>query len=156
MKIRVLCIGKRMPKWVDAGVEDFLKRFTRQFPVSLDVVDATARTGGATQAQLQEADSNKLLAKIRDDDCVVALDERGKARDTKAFAAMIERWQLDGRDVVLLIGGADGHSDAMRERADALLSLSPMTMPHGLARLVLMEQLYRAWTLQSGHPYHRE
>ena len=156
MKLRVLCMGKRMPNWVDAGVEDFLKRFTRQFPVELEVIDASPRKAGLLSAQLQIADSERLQQKIRSDERVVLLDERGKRDATSDFCQRIQRWQMDGRDTVLVIGGADGHSPAFRKQADELISLSAMTLPHGLARLVLMEQLYRAWSLSIGHPYHRE
>ncbi|ORE85216.1 rRNA large subunit methyltransferase [Oceanococcus atlanticus] len=156
MKLRVLCIGKRMPAWVDAGVEDFLKRFTRQFPLSLDVVDAAPRKAGMSSEQLQEADTQRLIQRLKPNERVVLLDERGVRHDTRGFAARIEQWQLDGPDVALVIGGADGHSKAFRKHASELISLSPMTMPHGLARLMLVEQVYRAWTVISGHPYHRD
>lgn len=156
MKLRVLCIGKRMPAWVDAGVDDFLKRFTRQFPLSLDVVEASPRKAGMTTEQLQDADSLRLSQRLKPNERVVLLDERGKRHDTREFAARIEQWQLDGPDVALIIGGADGHSKAFRQQAHELISLSAMTMPHGLARLMLVEQIYRAWTVISGHPYHRD
>lgn len=156
MKIRVLCVGRRMPAWVDEAVAEFLKRCGRQFPVELESIDPAPRKNGLTTAQLQQADTERLLAKIRDQERVVALDERGKVHDTRGFAGRIEQWQLDGRDVCLVIGGPDGHAGDMRQRADELLSLSRMTLPHGLARVVLVEQLYRAWTVMSGHPYHRD
>lgn len=156
MKLRVLCIGRRMPAWVEEACADFLKRCGRQFPVELESLDPAPRKAGLTAAQLQQADSERLLGRIRAQDRVVALDERGKVHDTRGFARRIEHWQLDGRDVVLVIGGPDGHADSLRQRADELLSLSRMTLPHGLARVVLVEQLYRAWTVLSGHPYHRD
>ncbi len=156
MKMRVLCIGSRMPGWVDAGVEGFLKRFNRQFPVSLEAIDAAPRKNGMTSAQLQQADGERIQARLREGERLVLLDERGKTHDSRGFSARIEAWQLDGRDVALVIGGADGHPPALKQQADELLSLSAMTMPHGLARLMLVEQLYRAWTLMSGHPYHRD
>lgn len=156
MKLRVLCIGTRMPGWVDSGVQEFLKRFTRQFPVSLEAIAAAPRKNGQTSEQLQQADTQRIRQKLRDNERVVLLDERGKSHDTRGFAARIEQWQLDGRDVALVIGGADGHPREFKQQADELISLSPLTMPHGLARLVLVEQLYRAWTLSSGHPYHRD
>jgi 23S rRNA (pseudouridine1915-N3)-methyltransferase len=155
MKLRVLSIGKRMPAWVDDGVAEFLKRFPRTFAVELEAIEPAPRKGGLGTAALQEADCSRLLARIRDGERVVALDERGALQTTREFAGRIEEWQHDARDVVLVIGGPDGHSAAFKQRADELLSLSRMTLPHGLARLFLVEQLYRAWTLMSGHPYHR-
>lgn len=145
-----------MPKWVDAGAGDFLKRFNRQFPVSLEAIEAAPRKSGQTSEQLQQADGQRIAQRLRDNECVVLLDERGKKYDTRGFAQRIEHWQRDGRDVALVIGGADGHPDELKQRADELISLSAMTMPHGLARVVLLEQLYRAWTLSCGHPYHRD
>ncbi len=156
MKMRVLCIGKRMPSWVDDGVEAFMKRFPRQFPVEMEVIDPAPRKSGQTMAQLQAADSARLQNRLRPGERLVALDERGQPGTSPDFARRIETWQMDGRDVSLVIGGADGHSAEFRQRADELLSLSRMTLPHGLARLLLIEQVYRAYTLMSGHPYHRE
>ncbi len=156
MKLRLLCIGRRMPAWVDTAVAEFLKRCGTRFPVELLALDPAPRKAGLGTAQLQIADSDRLLARIRPAERVVILDERGKRLDTRAFADRIEFWQQDGLDVVLVIGGADGHSQALRQRANESISLSAMTLPHGLARVVLVEQLYRAWTLISGHPYHRD
>ncbi len=156
MKLRLLCAGRRMPGWVDDGVAEFMKRFPRQFPVELETVDPAPRKAGLTTAQLQQADSERLSAKLRAGERIVALDESGRQYDSRGLAGRIQDWQLDGRDVTLVIGGADGHSEAFRAAADELLSLSSMTLPHGLARLVLVEQIYRAWTVISGHPYHRD
>ncbi len=156
MKLRLLCAGRRMPRWVDDGVAEFMKRFPRQFPVELDTVDPAPRKAGLSATQLQQADSERLAAKLRGGERIVALDEGGQQYDSRGLAGRIQDWQHDGRDVVLVIGGPDGHSDAFRDAADELLSLSSMTLPHGLARLVLVEQVYRAWTVLSGHPYHRD
>lgn len=156
MRLRVLCIGTRMPGWVDAGVDEFLKRFDRNLPVSLEAIDATPRKTGLTAEQLKQADSERIRKRLKAGERVVLLDERGRSLDTRKFAGRIESWQLDGRDVSLVIGGADGHDAALKQQADELLSLSAMTLPHGLARILLVEQLYRAWTLSTGHPYHRD
>lgn len=156
MKLRVLSVGRRVPGWAEDGVAEFARRFTRQFPVELEAVDAAPRTAGASTEQLQHADSERLLSRVRPGERLVALDERGRELSSRQLADRIEAWQHDGRDVVLVIGGADGHSDALKTRADELISLSRMTLPHAMARLMLIEQLYRAWTLLSGHPYHRD
>ena len=156
MKLRVLCVGRRMPGWVDAGVGEFLKRFSRQFPVELEAVDPAPRKAGQTQAQLQQADSDRLQARLRGSERLVLLDEGGREYDSRGLAGRIEAWQHDGRDVVLAIGGPDGHADSFRAAADESLSLSRLTLPHTLARLLLVEQLYRAHSLLSGHPYHRD
>lgn len=157
MRVRVLCVGTRMPRWVDDAVGDFLKRFTRRFPVTLEAIEASPRSKAAQSSeQLKQADSDRVRAKLRDGERLVLLDERGKTLDTRGFAQRIENWQMDGRDVTLAIGGADGHDDGLKQQADEKLSLSAMTLPHGLARVLLVEQLYRAWTLSTGHPYHRD
>lgn len=156
MKLRILAIGTRMPPWVDAGVAEFLKRFPRGFPVKLDAVAAESRKAGGSGEALREADSQRLRAQLRGGERVVVLDERGPALTTRELAERVEAWQRDGRDVALLIGGADGHSPGLRAQADELMSLSALTLPHGIARLLLVEQLYRAWSLSVGHPYHRE
>ena len=102
-----------------------------------------------------EAEGQQVLTKLQDAEQVVLLDERGKQLSSQGLAAKLLDWQNDGRDLCLLIGGPDGVSDTCRERADYTWSLSSLTLPHGMARVLVAEQLYRAWSLQSGHPYHR-
>lgn len=155
MKLRIVAIGTRLPSWADAGVAEFLKRFPREFPVKLEAIAPSPRRSGDTPQALQAADSERLRARLGGGERVVVLDERGTALSTAALAERIEAWQHDGRDVALLIGGADGHSPGLRAQADELVSLSALTLPHALARLLLVEQLYRAYTLLIGHPYHR-
>lgn len=102
-----------------------------------------------------EAEGEQVLAKLQDAEQVVLLDERGKALSSSGLASKLGDWQRDGRDLCLVIGGPDGVSDACRRRADFTWSLSPMTLPHGLARVLVAEALYRVWSMNSGHPYHR-
>ena len=118
---------------------------------------ATARRSKNNQAHnAMQAEGEQLLARIRSGEQVVLLDEKGTQYSSQALATRLSDWQADGRDLCFIIGGPDGVSAACRQRADATWSLSALTLPHGLARVLLVEQLYRAWSLQNGHPYHRE
>jgi len=159
MRLTLCAVGRKMPAWVTAGAGDYAKRLpaswsfeVREVPQASggDVVGRTAREGDALLAALERAGAHRRTAAH-----VVALDERGKAHTTAALAGRLEHWQALGRDIVLLVGGADGlHADVLA-RADERWSLSPLTFPHPLVRIVVIEQLYRAHSLLAGHPYHR-
>lgn len=155
MHIRLLAVGDRQPDWVDAAFNTYTGRFPREWRFELDTI-ATAKRAkrqGATRAI--ETEGKLLLAKISPDEQVVLLDERGTQLNSKKLAARLSDWQADGRNLCFIIGGPDGLSSACRERADFTWTLSELTLPHGLARVLLAETLYRAWSLQTGHPYHR-
>jgi 23S rRNA (pseudouridine1915-N3)-methyltransferase len=145
VKLRLIAVGQRPPPWVAQGYGEYARRLPREMPLELVEVAAGGR----------EAEAKRLLGRVGSRDCVVALDERGKTWSTLELAQKLDNWRMQGRDVAFLIGGAEGLADACRDRADEVLSLSAMTFPHALARVVLAEQLYRAWTVLSGHPYHR-
>jgi 23S rRNA (pseudouridine1915-N3)-methyltransferase len=155
MEIRLVAVGRRMPGWIGEGVHEFLRRMPPQLPVRLVEVDASrARQGGDIErARRDEAEA--LLAAAGDAE-LIALDERGRGVSTRQVAQAMEQWMMDGRDVALLIGGADGLDERCRERARRVWSLSALTFPHQLVRIIVAEQLYRAWTLLNHHPYHRE
>ncbi len=155
MRLRVLCIGSRLPGWMQEGVDGYLQRMTRECPVEVVPLAAAPRKAGQRPADLQQADSEILLKACRNGERRIALDERGKHWDTPQLSRALADWRMDGRDVALLIGGADGHSPQLRDQVDQCWSLSALTLPHGLVRVVLVEQLYRAWSLLNGHPYHR-
>ncbi len=146
MRLRVLAIGKRMPDWVAAGWEDYAKRL--RHPLRLELLELVQ--GGGV-----EAEGERLLAAVQPREQVVALDVLGQAWDTPQLAQQLDGWMQTGGDVVFLIGGADGLSAACQARAQQRWSLSPLTFPHMLVRVLLAEQLYRAWSLHTGHPYHR-
>jgi len=158
MRLVVVAVTKRQPEWVDAAFCEYARRMPREARVELVEVKPERRAGASDEAvsrsKSREAErSRKALPRGA---WVVALDERGKRTTTKELATSFGGWLRSGRDVALLIGGADGLDPALVKAADASLSLSALTLPHGLARVVLAEQLYRAWTLLQGHPYHRE
>lgn len=148
MRLRILAVGHRPPAWVSAGCEDYLKRLK---PVlRTDLVEIAPGTRG------RDDQGERLLAAIRRDEFVVALDERGKSFSSKELSSWLGTRMNEGIDLVFVIGGADGHAEGVRARADLVWSLSPLTFPHALARVVLVEQLYRAVSLLRNHPYHRE
>lgn len=156
MKLLVVCVGHRMPDWVDAGVQEFVRRMPRDAATQIIEVKAEPRTQGKPVEALMEAERARIEAAIPPRARIVALDERGDDLTTVALAGRLRRWRADGDDVVLLIGGPDGLSPALKSRAHELIRLSSLTLPHALARLLLVEALYRAVSLEANHPYHRE
>ena len=154
MKFLVVAVGRRMPAWVDAGFAEYARRMPREARVELRALKPPAR--GAPRPQVLEAEAKSILAALPPDCIRVALDERGKLLSTQDLARRIMRWRQAGRDVAFIVGGANGLAESVRNSADLAWSLSPLTLPHGLARVVLAEQLYRAVSILHNHPYHRE
>jgi 23S rRNA (pseudouridine1915-N3)-methyltransferase len=154
--IRLLAVGDRQPPWVVDACERYIGRLPRAWKFRLDTIPTVHRSKNDKSQQAIDAESDGLLAKLRSGEQFVLLDESGKQLSSKGLAQKMSDWQVDGRDLCFVIGGPDGVSEALRRRADAVWSLSQLTLPHALARVVLAEQLYRAWTLQTGHPYHRQ
>ncbi len=155
MRIRMLAVGTRMPDWVEQGVAEYRKRLTRD--VLLDVVEIPmAKRGKNTDVERAKRDeAQALLAAIPPGDGVIALDVKGQPWSTEALSSQMAKWLGEGRNLNLLIGGPDGLAPECVQRADQRWSLSPLTLPHPLVRILVAEQLYRAWTLLNGHPYHR-
>ena len=149
-----MAIGTRLDDWISAGFNEYARRLPRENALQLIEVAPAARRGQPA-ARLNEDEAARLLAKVTPRDHVVALDVGGKALSTEKLSERMAEWRMIGTDVIFVIGGADGLDAAVLERANEKLSLSAMTFPHGLVRVMLAEQLYRAWTLLSGHPYHR-
>jgi 23S rRNA (pseudouridine1915-N3)-methyltransferase len=154
MRIAIVAVGTRQPAWAEAAVEDYLARFPSDFSVELKAVKAETRAGQAA-GKLAAAEAQRLRAAVPAGHLVVALDERGQDWSTAQFAAALGRWRDAGEHLAFLIGGADGLDAGLKREARSLLRLSSMTLPHALARVLLAEQLYRAWSLLAGHPYHR-
>lgn len=155
MKIRLLAVGTRMPDWVTTGYEDYAKRLVDDVRLELVEIPAGKRGKNADVVRLTEKEGEAQIAAIGAGDLVVALEVGGKALSTEEMSQTLGRWLQDGRNISLLIGGPEGLSPAARARADQEWSLSRLTLPHPLVRVLLAEQLYRAWTLLKGHPYHR-
>ena len=149
-----MAIGTRLDDWISAGFNEYARRLPRGNTLELIEV-APAPRRGQPVARLNEDEAVRLLDKVTPRDHVVALDVRGKPLSTENLSERMSEWRMIGSDVIFLVGGADGLDASVLERANEKLSLSAMTFPHGLVRVMLAEQLYRAWTLLSGHPYHR-
>ena len=156
MRLLVAAVGQRQPAWAREAYSEFAKRFPPECRLELIEVKAEPRGGGKTAAQMMAAEAARLSAAVPQRARRVALDERGTRFSTAQLAARLRSWRDDGRDVVLWIGGPDGLDPALRSGADESLRLSDLTLPHALARVLLAEALYRAWSVLAGHPYHRE
>ncbi|WP_025732911.1 23S rRNA (pseudouridine(1915)-N(3))-methyltransferase RlmH [Carnimonas nigrificans] len=155
MKLRMLAVGTRMPAWVVSGVDEYKKRMPRECTLDIEEIAPGVRGKNADIARAISSEGDAVLERLKGNPEVVALDVKGKPWSTHDLADNLEQWKLGGRDVAFLIGGPDGLDERCLARADRRWSLSPLTLPHPLVRIVLAEQLYRAWTLTIGHPYHR-
>ena len=141
---------------MDDAFGRYTERYPREWKFRLDTIAMVRRNKNDKSRQAMDAEGELIIAKLNSTEQVVLLDERGKQLTSKQLALQLAVWQSDGRDVCFIIGGPDGVSEVVRQRADMLWSLSQLTLPHGMARALLSEQLYRAWSLQTGHPYHRD
>jgi len=154
MKITIAAVGVRLPSWADQAVQDYLARFPRDFEVTLRPVRPEPRRQQPV-AQCLQAEQARLSAATADSDRLIALDEQGVDWTTAHLAGQFGRWRDASEHVSFLIGGPDGLSEQMKARAHLRLRLSSLTLPHSLARVVLVEQLYRVWSILGNHPYHR-
>ena len=152
----MVAVGTRLPDWMDAGFAEYAKRLPRELPLELVEIKPEPRTSGKPVEALMAAEAKRIEAALPPRCRRIVLDERGEAPDTQMLAQRLGKWQEGGDDVALIIGGPDGLDPALKQSAHEKLRLSSLTLPHGLARVVLAEALYRAHSLQKGHPYHRE
>ena len=155
MKLLIVAVGQRVPDWAQTAYDDYAKRFPHELKVELKAVKTEPR-GSKTLETLYAAERERIEAAIPRGSRIVVLDERGTSLTTLALAARLKDWQLGGDDVALVIGGPDGIEPEFRKAAQERTRLSDMTLPHAFARVLLIEQLYRAWSVNAGHPYHRE
>jgi 23S rRNA (pseudouridine1915-N3)-methyltransferase len=155
MRVKLIAVGTRMPAWVAHGIVEYVPRLPRPWRFEIAEIPVAARGANADVGKLKQAEGQKMLRAVPDGAHVIALDERGALRNTAQWATSVQSWQRDGRDVALLIGGPDGLAPECTKRANEKWSLSPLTLPHGLARVLVVEQLYRAVSILEGHPYHR-
>jgi len=156
MKLWLMAVGQRLPAWAETAYEDYAKRFPPDCRLELKAVKTEPRTTGKAVDALMAAERGRLEAALPKGCRRVVLDERGTRLTTAQLAERLRAWQLDGRDVALFVGGPDGLDPALRASADEALRLSDLTLPHAFVRVMLAEALYRAWSLNAGHPYHRE
>ena len=156
MRVRLIAVGSRMPKWVREAYEDYITRLGSGLKVSLVEIEPGPRSAGRPPQKAMEAEAQKLLGALRKDEYVVALDERGAEMTTRELAAWLKARMQDGRDLAFLVGGPDGFAPEVVARSDFKWSVSRLTFPHALVRVVLAEQLYRAHGVLANHPYHRD
>ena len=155
MHIRLIAVGDRQPAWVDQAFDAYSARFPREWQFRLEAVPTARRSRRDKSARARDDETGEILSRPRPGEVVVLLDERGRQFSSQDLARRLEDWQQEGRDLCFVIGGPDGVGDNLKIRADLNWSLSKLTLPHGLARVLFAEQLYRAHSLHTGHPYHR-
>ena len=155
MRIRLISVASRMPRWVEQGYQEYAKRLPPELPLELVEIPLTTRGKNADVARLMRREGEQMLAAVQPGERIVTLEVNGRAWSTETLAEQLESWRLDARTVNLMVGGPEGLPDEVTARSDQRWSLSPLTLPHPLVRILLAEQLYRAWTLLVGHPYHR-
>ena len=155
MKLLIVAVGQRVPDWAQTAWDEYAKRFPFELKVELKAVKTEPR-GSKSLETLYAAERQRIEEAIPKGCRIVVLDERGTSLTTKALATRLQNWQIESDDVALVIGGPDGLEPAFRQAAHERIRLSDMTLPHAMARVLLIEQLYRAWSINANHPYHRE
>ena len=155
MRLVIVAVGQRVPDWAQTAWDDYAKRFPHELKVELKAVKTEPRASKTVEA-LYAAERGRIEAALPKGCRIVALDERGSTLTTVALAHKLQHWQLEGDDVALVIGGPDGLDPAFKQAAHERIRLSDLTLPHAFVRVLLIEQLYRAWSINANHPYHRE
>lgn len=156
MRIQLIAVGTRMPAWVEQGYQEYARRFPHDMPLQLTEITAGKRGKNADIKRILDKEGELTMQAIAKGNRIVTLEVNGKPWDTPQLAKQMQNWQMDGRDVSLLIGGPEGLAPACINAADQRWSLSPLTLPHPLVRVIVAESLYRAWSVNNQHPYHRE
>ena len=155
MKLRIISVGHKMTSWVESACADYTKRMPRESIIEIIDIKPEKRAAGNSTENIQLIEAKRILEAIGKDYCV-ALDERGQEVTTMQLSDKFKDWQSSGRDIALVIGGADGLHISVKQKADWLWGLSKLTLPHAMVRVLLVEQLYRAYSVTVNHPYHRE
>lgn len=155
MRLRLIAVGSRMPRWVEDGWQEYSKRLPAELPLELVEIPLHTRGKNADVARLMRQEGEAMLGKVQPGEKIVTLEVTGKPWSTEQLASELERWRLDARTVNLMVGGPEGLAHEVCARSEQRWSLSPLTLPHPLVRILIGEQIYRAWTLLSGHPYHK-
>ncbi|MGO3737917.1 MAG: 23S rRNA (pseudouridine(1915)-N(3))-methyltransferase RlmH [Marinomonas foliarum] len=155
MRVRLIAVGSKMPKWVAEGYDEYAKRLPKDFALELVEIPMSPRGKNTDIAKAIRKEGDAMLEAIPSNDKVIAMEVLGKEWSTEQLADQTEQWRMDGYNVSLLVGGPDGLDPRCTSRADQVWSLSRLTLPHPMVRIILAEQIYRAWTLMNNHPYHR-
>ena len=156
MQLQIIAVGQKIPAWAENACGDYLKRMPRELKIGVTSIASAHRKGKGSIEQFKRQEASQIMKKMPRGSFSLALDERGKQWSSKEWSQQLERWMREHPRVNLIIGGPDGLTDECREACSQTIALGTMTMPHALVRVVLIEQIYRAWTLLNGHPYHRE
>ncbi|WP_143870090.1 23S rRNA (pseudouridine(1915)-N(3))-methyltransferase RlmH [Catenovulum sediminis] len=156
MKIQLIAVGQKMPGWVEAGFAEYQRRFPRDYALELVEIPAGKRGKNADIKRILEKEGELMLAAVGKSNRIVTLEVTGKAWTTPQLAKQMQAWQLDGRDVSLLVGGPEGLAPACIKASEQKWSLSALTLPHPMVRVIVAESLYRGWSVNQNHPYHRE
>lgn len=155
MQLIIAAVGHKMPAWIESGYQEYAKRMPAECRIHLKEIKPIERSGSKSAETVMALEKTKIEAVLPKNARIIALDERGKDLTTMALSQHLTQWQQDGRDVAFIIGGADGLDAEFKAKADMLIRISSMTLPHGMVRVLLAEQLYRAWSITQNHPYHR-
>ncbi|HEX7635571.1 MAG TPA: 23S rRNA (pseudouridine(1915)-N(3))-methyltransferase RlmH [Noviherbaspirillum sp.] len=155
MQLIVAAVGHKMPAWIEDGFGEYAKRMPPECRIQLKEIKPVERSGSRTADTVMAAERTRIEAVIPKGARIIALDERGRDLTTVQLSQLLMQWQQDGRDVTFVIGGADGLDAGLKASADMLVRVSSLTLPHGMVRVLLAEQLYRAWSITQNHPYHR-
>ena len=155
MQLVIAAVGHKMPAWIEAGFAEYAKRMPPECRVLLKEIKPVERSDSKTAETVMRLERGKIEAALPKGSRIVALDERGKDLTTMQLSQQLTLWQQDGRDVSFIIGGADGLDAEFKQKSDMLIRISSLTLPHGMVRVLLAEQLYRAWSITQNHPYHR-
>lgn len=155
MQLVIAAVGHKMPAWIETGFQEYAKRMPQECRIILKEIKPVERSGSRTAETVMAQEREKIEAALPKGARVIALDERGRDWTSVQLSQQLVQWQQDGRDVAFVIGGADGLDPGFKAGADTLIRISSMTLPHGMVRVMLAEQLYRAWSITQNHPYHR-
>jgi 23S rRNA (pseudouridine1915-N3)-methyltransferase len=156
VRITILSVAHKLPGWIQEGFNEYVRRMPPEVRIELLEIKPEDRGAGRDVGRAKSLECERLLAAVPDGATLLALDERGKSVSTQGLSVMLTEWMREGSHPAFAIGGADGLSEEVKSRAAKLISLSALTLPHALVRVLLAEQLYRAWTILARHPYHRE
>lgn len=156
MQIDLIAVGKKMPTWIESGFKEYAKRLPKNINFKLIEITPATRSKNNNADNYKQKEQEKIEAVLSPKSIIIALDERGKSINSQQLANQLQSWNDDNQHISLIIGGADGLNEPLKKKANQLWSLSAMTLPHGLVRVMIAEQIYRAWTITQNHPYHRE
>lgn len=156
MQLNVIAVGRRMPAWIREAFTEFNRRLPAELRLNLVEIAPVTRNKNISREKITAQEEGRIRAAIPDDSMLVVLDEKGRQFDSRTLAKQISTWQREGHNITFIIGGADGLHDNIKKSADLTWSLSSLTLPHGMVRVIIAEQIYRAWTILQNHPYHRE